>query len=364
MNLKILACSVVFYFSLGCRGYAQTGLKDIILPDKDKHFLIGSAFDSHQLNTEDEKLLLREFNMMVPENSAKQSVVHPRPGVWRWERIDSLIVLAKKNNLLVRVHGPIGPQCSKWVKADERTAEELSLILDEFMIEQCRRFNGNNVIRFMDVVNETVTPAGDWFGPKQGNDLWENPWTKLGNESDNNRTPSYIIRAFQIAGKNAPNIGLIYNQHGGMEPPMWNRVKETILLLRSRGLRVDGIGWQAHLSPQKSNALDDKGLKYLESLIDWCHANNLGFHVTEIDYKLDGVVNDEALNAQANAYGSILETLLSRKGNGLVTFSTWGIRDRATDKTNRFMFDAGSKPKPAYFFVKKILSEHQTKSNK
>ena len=37
-----------------------------------------------------------------------------------------------------------------------------------------------------------------------------------------------------------------------MQKPMWNRVKETILYLRSKGLRVDGIGWQGHLGLSRS----------------------------------------------------------------------------------------------------------------
>ena len=44
--------------------------------------------------------------------------------------------------------------------------------------------------------------------------------------------PLYITKAFEIANKYAPNISLVFNQHGGMEPKMWDNVKKTILYLR------------------------------------------------------------------------------------------------------------------------------------
>lgn len=358
MNFKVIVFILTTVLFIDSDINAQTGLKDMVKSGNgSENFFIGTAFDAYQLGAADEEILSREFNVMVPENSAKLTVAHPRPGVWRWERMDSLVAMARRKDLFVRLHGPIGPQCSKWVKDDARTPDELSLMLEEFMTAQCRRFANVDVIQWMDVVNETVTPGGEWFGPKEGADLWENPWTKIGFESDKNRTPSYILRAFEIATRNTSNIKLVYNQHGGMEPLMWTKVKETILFLRSKGMRVDGVGWQAHLSPDKPGAFNAEGMEYLSSLIDWAHENQLEFHITEIDYRIKGTADDQSLKAQAEAYRSILAMLLSKSENGVVTFSTWGVRDREGE--NRFIFDTDLKPKPAYFALKKTLSDHQ-----
>ena len=72
--------------------------------------------------------------------------------------------------------------------------------------------------------------------------------------------------------------------------PCGIRLKETILYLRSKGLRVDGIGWQGHLKLSKTTGdfieKTDEALKDLSDLIDWAHANDLDFHVTELDYKV------------------------------------------------------------------------------
>ena len=134
----------------------------------------------------------------------------------------------------------------------------------------------------MDVVNETITRDGEWFGPKKGVTEWENPWTIIGSDNDKNSTPIYISRSFEIAQKYAPNINLVFNQHGGMEEVMWERVKETIMYLKDKGLRVDGIGWQAHLSSRMKYG--DNEIQYLSDLIDWSHQNNLEFHITCLLY--------------------------------------------------------------------------------
>ena len=332
-----------------------------ILSEKNyKNFYFGATIAASQLGTGTEKILVNNFNMTVPENAAKQARIRPDPNTWNWRQIDAIIDMAEKNNLLVRLHGPISPQSSHWAKNDKRKPEELDKIMTEFLTAQCKRFNGHPNIQWMDVVNETVTRSGDWFGPKVGVTEWENPWTIIGSDVDKNKTPLYISKSFEIASKHAPDISLVYNQHGGMEKAMWEKVKETIIYLREKGHRVDGIGWQAHLS--NNIKYGEREIRYLSDLIDWSHQNNLDFHVTEIDYKIYGQITDYTKDLQAKTYADILKVLMSKRDNGLVTFNTWGVVDRVgphTDKS-RFIFDLAGNPKPAYFALKKVLEENNT----
>ena len=92
---------------------------------------------------------------------------------------------------------------------------------------------------------------------------------------------------------------------------MWERVKETIMYLKDKGLRVDGIGWQAHLSSRMKYGENE--IQYLSDLIDWSHQNNLEFHITEMDYKIFGEVTKQKQEIQAKAYSDVLKTLLSKK---------------------------------------------------
>ena len=332
-------------------------IREILTEKNYDNFYFGATISSGQLDTDVEKILANNFNMTVPENAVKQSVVHPDPDTWDWTKIDAILDMAKENDLSVRLHGPISPQSSRWAKHDDRKPVELENIMNEFLIEQCKRFNNHPNVKWMDVVNETITRDGEWFGPKKGVTEWENPWTIIGSDNDKNSTPIYISRSFEIAQKYAPNINLVFNQHGGMEEVMWERVKETIMYLKDKGIRVDGIGWQAHLSSRMKYGENE--IQYLSDLIDWSHQNNLEFHITEMDYKIFGEVTKQKQEIQAKAYSDVLKTLLSKTNNGLVTFNTWGIVDRVgthTDKS-RFIFDLAGNPKLAYYKMKNILEE-------
>lgn len=105
----------------------------------------------------------------------------------------------------MRLHSAISPQCSKWAKSDERTPEELKQNLQEYVTDVCKRYDGQPHVRWMDVVNETVSRNGEWFGPREGNDRWENPWHQIGiDETHPLKPPAYIKMAFELANKHAP----------------------------------------------------------------------------------------------------------------------------------------------------------------
>lgn len=298
----------------------------------------------------------REFSYTTPENDYKQSTVHPEPGVWKWELGDAWVKKCAEEKQVIRLHGPISPQSSKWAKDDSRTAEELKTNLIEFMTAQCERYDKVEHVKWMDVVNETVERNGRWFGPKKGTNAWENPWPKIG--VDNTHTlkpPLYIKMAFEIATKHAPNTKLIINQHGGMEVPMWETVKALVPYLRKQGLRVDGIGWQAHIDTgwEKKAVNVDR----LHDLIDWAHANKLSFHVTEMNAWLKGKNKD--YDAQAKTFGAVLRALLEHRENGVVTWSVWNISDSLAWIKNRdkdgTLFDRKFKAKPGYYALQKLL---------
>ena len=339
--------------------------KKIVTDNYDSNsFKFGATLNYHQLNSNVEELFLEEFNYTTPENSFKQSIVHPEPGVWNWDRVDAFIDFANSKNIEIRAHGPIGPQSSTWAKEDSRTVEELTQIYEEFMIELCKKINNESNIKWMDVVNETIGSNGDWTDRKDGTNLWENPWTQIGENSDG--IPLYIIRAFEIANQYAPNVSLVFNQHAGMQPQMWDKVKETILYLKNKGLRIDGLGWQGHLRDNVVLALNQEKLNYLGSIIDWAHQNDLDFHVTEIDYRLVGSSPTSTnYHRQAHGYANIIKTLISKRNNGVVTFNTWGVYDKnqISDHEFKYIYDSNLNPKKAVDELKKALKDKSTSPN-
>ena len=322
--------------------------------------VVGATLNHNELNTIKEQLFLKDFNYLTPANAAKQTKIHPTPKVWNWQQIDDFISLAQKHDLQVRLHGPISPQASKWAKEDYRTPKELNQIMTEFATAFAMRFNSEPTVKWMDVVNETILPNGKWFGPKEGTNKWENPWLKMG--LDENGYPLYILKAFEIATKYASNIKLVYNQNAGMQTKMWDKVKETILYIRSKGYRVDGIGWQGHigLSPTtkalKENT--DVELKKLSKLIDWAHQNDLEFHVTELDYfTKDKSQLKSGLKSQAEFYQKLINVLQEKTKSGLVTLNLWDISERTKkgkEGVFQSIYNSKFQPTPSYKIIKKI----------
>ncbi|MEW4922695.1 endo-1,4-beta-xylanase [Algibacter sp. 2305UL17-15] len=322
--------------------------------------LVGATLNHNELNTKKEKLFLKDFKYLTPANAAKQSAIHPKPKVWNWNKINDFIDFANKNKLVVRLHGPISPQASKWVKSDNRTPEELETMLVEFTTAFAMRFNNEPSVKWMDVVNETILANGDWFGSKEGVDQWENPWLNIG--LDEIGVPLYILKAFEIATKHAPNLKLVYNQNAGMEDAIWDKLKKTVLYLRSKGYRVDGIGWQAHLllGAKRKDFVDntDATMKKLSDLIDWAHDNNLGFHVTELDYLVKDVSKLETeRDIQKRVYQSIVDVLLAKSKNGEVTLNLWDLGERHKEGMGDFqsIYNSDFKPTPAYNVIKKAI---------
>jgi GH35 family endo-1,4-beta-xylanase len=347
-------------FISSCAQHKQTTHNSSAAQNFHNNLLVGATLNYHELNTKKEKLFLKDFRYLTPANAAKQNAIHPKPDVWRWTKIDEFIDFADKNKLVVRLHGPISPQASKWVKADERTPQELETILVEFATAFAMRFNNEPSVKWMDVVNETILANGDWFGPKEGVNQWENPWLNIG--LDENGFPLYILKAFEIATKNATNLKLVYNQNAGMETKMWDKVKETVLYLRSKGYRVDGIGWQAHLllGAKRKDFVDntDTTMQKLSDLIDWAHANDLAFHVTELDYLVKDVSKlDSERQIQKRVYQKIVDVLLAKSKQGEVTLNLWDLGERHKNGTGYFqsIYDSKFKSTPAYNVIKTAI---------
>ncbi|MEX0321657.1 MAG: endo-1,4-beta-xylanase [Puniceicoccaceae bacterium] len=331
---------------------------------------IGATSSHDQLNQPEGRVLANEFRYCTPANDFKQTTIHPQPGVWSWQKPDDWVQFAEDNNLILRMHGPISPQCSTWTREDARTPEELLQNMTEYMTELCKRYNGHANVRWMDVVNETVNSDGSWKASEPGVAGWETPWTEIGYETDipseftnlDGKVPLYIIKAFQIATEHAPDIKLVLNQHSGMQPAMWAKVKDLILYLRSIGCRVDGVGWQAHikLTTDDANQWETGAINNqdLSELIRWSHSNDLEFHITENNIHVRP--HEEGNTAEhADVFAGIFNALLENRGTGVVTYNLWDILDVPHWSNPNIvkigLWDRELKPKESYYRLQQIL---------
>lgn len=338
-----------------------------------KNLYIGSAGHEASISLLSGKILDKEFSYVTPSNDFKQTTVHPVFNKWFWDKPDHWIKHAKEVNQVIRLHAPISPQCSKWVKEDNRTADELSKMLDEYVIALCSRYNNSPGVKWIDVVNETIAVedkedplgnvvAGEWFGPRFGTDKWENPWPKIGfDEKSDIKVPLYIDRAFELANKYAPNLKYVINEHGAFEENVWQKMRLLVHYLRDvKGRKVDAIGWQAHIDMGWEKIPGN--LKRLSDFADWCHQNNLEFHVTEMNVWLrDG--NEGKYKEQADTYEAIFNCLLPKLKTGTIGINFWNVIDKdiPNSKWSGTLWDDNGKPRPAYFRIKQALINNATK---
>lgn len=339
-----------------------------------QNIFVGATTGLKAKDSIERRILAEEFSYITPANDFKQTAVHPKPDVWNWEKSDAWIKFAKKHNQVIRIHGPISPQCSRWVKNDDRTAEELEKILIEYMTALCKRYNKEEGVIWMDVINETVNRDGSWKAAKPGDKGWEMPWEKMGYSTEvdpkyknlGGKVPLYIIKAFEIASKYATNKKLVINQHAGMETAMWAKVKDLVLFLRDQGYRVDGIGWQAHISTTRDNHWEtpEVSLKNLKELIGWAHNNQLEFHITEFNIHVPhSEIYDVEYHKKLTV--QIFNVLFEMRKTGLVTWNLWTIHDQIHYKNKKkFMiglWDENYVPKQNYFKIKELLENPSAK---
>jgi hypothetical protein len=164
----------------------------------------------------------------------------------------------------------------------------------------------------------------------------------------------YIKQAFTIANTYAPNIKQIINQHGSMETVVWDKIKALVRYLRKQGLRVDGIGFQAHVEVGWEKESDN--LRKLGELIDWAHANSLEVHITENNVACQGTDTGN-WTGQAETFAAIVDLVRSKRNTGVVSWNLWHVRDSDGQKSSETptLFFADGAPKPAYYKVQAVL---------
>ena len=80
---------------------ASVGLKDAY---KD-YFAIGVALNQRNVSDEAQiALVKKEFNSITAENDMKPGEMHPKEGVWNFEKADKIADFCRKNGIKLRGH--------------------------------------------------------------------------------------------------------------------------------------------------------------------------------------------------------------------------------------------------------------------
>ena len=313
-----------------------------------------------------------EFSYITPGNSFKQTQIHPDNNTWNWSSADPWIPEARKYGQVIRMHCPISPQCSQWTKNLNRTPAELEQNMRAFMTAICQRFDTvPDVVKWMDVVNETINGDGSWFyNMKSDPSLYMNPWPLIGFDKspealqvDPQGVPLYIEYAFEIATQYAPHIKHIINQHNGVGNAITNKMKKLAIFLRDvKGYQVDGIAWQAHVSLGWETA---NNVKLLSDYIDWAHANGFEFHITELNVSVSSDAERQSTtDRQANTFLAITNTVVQKYKTGFVAINLWNMKSCGTSDSGKPLCGpwacGGVTPLPAALRIKGMLVDVAT----
>jgi endo-1,4-beta-xylanase len=364
----------------------------------------------------DVALVKAQFNHVVAENDMKWMSLHPRTGKdgYDWTGADAFVEFGLQNNMELAGHTLVWhSQTPNWVfegthvpagaaqepkpAAEEKKAEVVQpsppptaatppgglrgpgpggrgfggfggfrpFNLDgprasrEELLERMRehihavvgRYKGR--IKVWDVVNEAISDGGPDV-------LRKSPWSVI-------IGPDFIEKAFEYAHEADPDAILRYNDYGLENPAKRKKLITLIKQLQEKKVPVMAIGSQAHLNVSITFETMDQCLSELKTL-------GLPIHITELDVNsaargqrntgadiganaaaVEGGLVAEADRKLTDAYVGIFRAFLKHR-DALKVVTFWGANDGNSwrSRGRPLLFDAESKPKPAFDAVLKL----------
>ncbi len=352
------------------------------------NFVIGTSVQYQYLtNSTLYPVYSSEFGAASPDSVFSQLVVYPTlGGGWFGDKYRNFFKDARRQSQQLKANSSISAVCSNGVKKDDVSAEELELTMNHYIKTIATEIEANkDVVKWMEVVADAIAvtnvkgmgynrssltntetyAAGNFLGPVAGTSTAELPWSFMGFETITVQgvpfeMPVYIAKAFTLANQHAPNVKKLFVQEmDEMNPMIWNNVKKTILALRAKGIKVDGLGWKGSVTMGWEKNIDN--LQQLSLLVDWCYLNNVEFYITGLEVKVSSIADDldkvgKTRQEQADTFDSIVNIMSTKAGKG--AFGIWfGLFNgqSVNGQTMGNLFDMSGEKTTAYSSVSSIL---------
>jgi endo-1,4-beta-xylanase len=247
-------------------------------------------------------LLAGEFDNFTTENAGKMRFVQPAPGRFEFGELDALMDFAGRHKKDIWLHTMVWhnelPDWAKELPADRA---------QQVMVNHIKTVMGHTKgrVKGVDVINE---PLANYSGQMR-----QSPWlTGMGKE--------YIPIALQAAHEADPQAELWINEYGWDKANTADEERFQALLaiatdVKSRGIRLDGIGLQAHVleSPR-----DRANLEVLERRVNELAAIGVKVRISEMD-----VTANAGRTEQAKQFGDMLR--LAIRHPNISGYTMWGI---------------------------------------
>ena len=252
---------------------AGPGLKDAY---KD-YFTIGVAVN--QTNVTDPaqiEIIKKQFNSVTAENDWKPGEIHPKEGVWNFEKADKIANFCRENGIKMRGHCLCWhAQFADWMFTDKKGKPVKKEVFYERLRDHIHTVVNRykDVVYAWDVVNEAIADDNMMFRPGATPSPYRQSkhFQLCGDE--------FIAKAFEFAREADPTGVLIYNDYSTVDPGKRERIYTMVKKMKDAGVPIDGIGMQGHYniySPDEE-ALD-KAISRFSEIVNI-------IHITELDLR-------------------------------------------------------------------------------
>ena len=367
MKRTLLSAIGFWLLAIGCQAQwgapadpnAGKGMKDMY---KD-YFMIGVALNQRNVSNQDQiNLVKAEFNSITAENDMKPGELHPKEGVWNWEKADKIADFCRQNGIKLRGHCLCWhSQFADWMFIDKKGKEVKKEVFYERLREHIHTVVNRykDVVYCWDVVNEAMADDGGrrWGpnGPQKPSPYRQSRHYKLCGDE-------FIAKAFEFAREADPNALLFYNDYSCVDEGKRERIYNMVKKMKDAGVPIDGIGMQGHYNiyfPSEEQL--EKAIVRFKELVKH-------IHITELDIRMNQEMGGQLQfsRGENKPVAGYMNTMLTdqysrifkifRKHKDVidcVTFWNLGDRDSWLGVNNHPLpFDENYKPKQAYFAIK------------
>ncbi|KAK2765819.1 glycosyl hydrolase family 10 [Colletotrichum kahawae] len=317
------------------------GLHDLAV--KNGKLFFGTATDTNLFNDAAYMAVLNrtgEFGLVVPENSQKWDATEKTQGQFTFTNPDAVRAVGLANTQMMRCHALTWhSQLPSFVSQGTWTPETLTPVIEAHIANTVAHFAGS--CYSWDVVNEALADNGT---------LRDSVFSRtLGQD--------FIPISFRAAAAADPAAKLYYNDFSlEFDSKKTDGAVKIVQDLKAAGVKIDGLGLQAHLEVGKTPSPRTLG-QVMSRFTDM----GLEVALTELDIRHSKLPADgAAVQQQAKDYASVVKTCVDAKG--CVGVVVWEFTDKYSWIPSTFqgqgdacLFDKGMNPKPAYDSIKAVL---------
>ncbi len=217
-------------------------------------------------NAAAQSIIAKQFNTVTLENAMKAEVIYPQQGKVDFSGADAFIDFAKQNNMFTVAHTLVWHnQTPDWFFTNSKNEPNTPAEQLEQMRKHIELVAGRykNKVDAWDVVNEVIADDGSYR---------PTVWVNRVGDGD-----TMVKAAFKYAQQYSPSTELYYNDFNAWRPEKRDGIIRMIKMLQKEGIRIDGIGIQAHWG------LNFPKMQYIEKAIDAYAALGIKVMITELD---------------------------------------------------------------------------------